>query len=69
MKFFVKDFSATVPTRMDIFGMQVGDDLLYRGIENQPSPAYFPLFFSRFLSFHSYNKEILRQRFLHNHAS
>ena len=34
MKFFVKDFSRTVQARVLIFGVQVDDDLLYRGIEN-----------------------------------
>ena len=34
MKFFVKDFSTTIQARVLIFGMQVDDDLLYRGIEN-----------------------------------
>ena len=51
--------------RMLIFGMQVDDDL-YRGIENQPS-AYFSLYLTNFLSFHTLNNEIFRQRLLHNH--
>ena len=41
---------------MLIFGMQVDDDLLYRGIENQPSPAYLSLYLSSFLSFHTLMK-------------
>ena len=45
MKFFVKDFCETVQARVVIFGMQVDNDVLYRGIANQPSPAYsFPVF-------------------------
>ena len=40
MKFFVKDFCETVQARVVIFGMQVDNDVLYRGIANQPSPAY-----------------------------
>ena len=48
MKFFVKDVSATMKARMLIFGMQVDDDLLYSGIENQSSPAYFSLYLSMF---------------------
>ena len=52
MNFFVKDFSTTMQDRMLIFGMQVDDDLLYRGIENQSSPAYSSLYLSNFLSFH-----------------
>ena len=39
MKFFVKDFARTILARVLIFVMQVDDDLLYRGIENQSSPA------------------------------
>ena len=42
MKFFVKDFCETVQARVFIFGMQVDNDVLYRGIVNQPSPAYLP---------------------------
>ena len=64
MKFFVKDFSETVKARVIIFGMQVDNDVLYRGIVNQPSPAYSFLYLSNFLSFHSLNDEIFRQRFL-----
>ena len=68
MKFFVKDFSTTMQGRMLIFCMQVDDDLLYRGIENQSS-AYSSLYSSNFLSFHTLKKDIFRQRFLKNHAS
>ena len=64
MKCFVKDFSETVKARVVIFGMQVDNDVLYRGIANQPSPAYFSLYLSNFLSFHTLNDEIFRQRFL-----
>ena len=39
--------------RMLILGLQVDEDLLYRGIENQPSPAYSFLFLSSFLSFNN----------------
>ena len=52
MKFFVKDFCETVQARVFIFGEQVGNDVLYRGIANQPSPAYSFLYLSNFLSFH-----------------
>ena len=69
MKFFVKDFATTMQGRLLIFGMQVDDDLLYRGIENQSSPAYSSLYLSNFLSFHTLKNEIFRQRFLMNHAS
>ena len=64
MKFFVKDFCETVEARVVIFGMQIDNDVLYRGIVSQPSPAYSFLYLSNFLSFHTLNDEIFRQRFL-----
>ena len=64
MKFFVKDFCETVQARVVIFGEQVDNDVLYRGIVNQPSPAYSSLYLSNILSFHTLNDEIFRQRFL-----
>ena len=64
MKFFVKDFCETMQARVFIFGMQVNNDVLYRGIANQPSPAYSSLYLSNFLSFHILNDEIFRQRLL-----
>ena len=64
MKFFVKDFSETVQARVFIFGMQVDNDVLYREIANQHSPAYSSLYLSNFLSFLTLNYEIFRQRFL-----
>ena len=64
MKFFVKDFSQTVQARVVILGMQVDNNALYRGIAKQPSPAYSSLYLSNFLSFHTLNDEIFRQRFL-----
>ena len=48
VKKFVKDFSTTVQARIILFGVQVDCDLLYRGIENQPSPAYSFLYLSSF---------------------
>ena len=63
-KFFVKDFCETVQARVVIFGMQVDNDVLYRGIANQPSPAYSSLYLSNFLSFHPLNDKFFRQRFL-----
>ena len=42
MKFFVKDFSETVQVRVFIFGVQVDNDILYRGIANQPTPLILP---------------------------
>ena len=50
--------------RRVIFGIQIDDDMLYCGIANQPSPAYFFLYLSNFLSFHTLNDEIFRQRFV-----
>ena len=63
MKFFVIDFCETVEASVFIFGMQVDNDVLYRGIANQSSPAYSFLYLSNFLSFHTLNDEISRQRF------
>ena len=53
VNFLVKDFSTIMQARIVIFGMQVGDDLLYRGIENQPSLTYTSLYLSNFLSFYT----------------
>ena len=64
MKFFVKGFCETVQARVVIIGEQVDNDVLYRGIVNQPSPAYSSLYLSNFLSFHTMNDEIFRQKFL-----
>ena len=64
MKFFVKDFCETMQARVVIFSMQVDNDVLYHGIANQPSPVYSSLYLSNFLSFHTLNDEIFRQRFL-----
>ena len=64
MKFFVKGFCETVQARVVIIGEQVDNDVLYRGIVNQPSPVYSSLYLSNFLSFHTMNDEIFRQRFL-----
>ena len=64
MKFFVKDFCETVQAREVVFGEQLDNDALYRGIANQPFAAYSPLYLSNFLSFHTLNDEIFRQRLL-----
>ena len=45
MIFFVKDFCKTVQARVFLFGMQVDNDVLYRGIANQSSPSHFSMFF------------------------
>ena len=41
MKFLVNDFCEIVQARVVIFGMQVDYDVLYRGIANQLSHAYY----------------------------
>ena len=56
---FVKGFSITVQARIIIFGIKANDDLLYRWVENQPVPAYSPLYSSNFLSFHTSNNKNL----------
>ena len=43
---------------------RLNNEVLYRGIANQPSRAYSSLYLSDFLSFHTLNNEIFRQRFL-----
>ena len=63
MKFFVKDFCETLQARVVIFGLQVDNDVLYRGIANQPSSAYSSLYLSNFLSFHTLNDEIFVKDF------
>ena len=63
MKFFVKDFCEIVQARVFIFSMQVNNDVLYRGIVNQPFPAYSSLHLSNFLSFHTLNDEIFVKDF------
>ena len=50
-KFFVKDISTTVKDRNFIFGIQVHNDKLYRGIENEPSPICSSFYLFLFLSF------------------
>ena len=64
MKFFIKDFCEILQARVVIFGEQIYNDVLYRGIANTPSPAYSSMYLSNFLSFHTLNDEIFRQRFL-----
>ena len=64
MKFFVRDFCETVQARVTIFGMHVDNDVLYLGIVNQHSRAYSFLYLSDFLSFHTLNNAICRQRVL-----
>ena len=63
MKFFIKDFCEIVQDRVFIFGMQVDNDVLNRGIANQPSPVYTSLYLSNFLSFHTLNDEIFVKDF------
>ena len=63
LKFFVKDFCETVQARVVIFGLQFDNDVLYRGIVNQPTPAYSSHYLSDFLSFHTLNDEIFVKDF------
>ena len=51
MKVFIIDLSSTMQARMLKFGMRIDGKLLYRVIENQPSPGYSSLYLSNF--FHS----------------
>ena len=69
MKFFVKDFCEILQARIVIFGMIIVNGVLYCEIVNQPSPAYSFQYLSNFLSFHTFNNEIFRQRFLWNPSS
>ena len=64
MKFFVKDFRETMQAGVIILSMQVDNDVWYRGIVNQPSDAHSSIYLVEFLSFHTSNDEIFRQRFL-----
>ena len=61
---FRQDFCETMQARVVIFDMQVDNDVLYCGIANPPFVSYSSLYFSDFLSFHTLNNEICRQRFL-----
>ena len=63
MKFFVKDFCEIVQATVFMFGLKVDNDVMYRGIANQPSPAYSSLYLSDFLSFHTLNDEIFVKDF------
>ena len=42
MIFFVQGFCGTLQFKVVILGMQVDDDVLYFGIENQPSAPFLP---------------------------
>ena len=68
-KDFVKYFWKTVQARVVILIIQVDNDVLYRGIANQPYYAYSSMYLSHFLSFHILNNEIFRQRLLWNRES
>ena len=70
MLFFIKElFALTVLGRIIIFGIQVYNDLLYYGIENQSSLAISSNYLYNFLSFHSLNNAVFHQRVLCNYAS
>ena len=61
---FCKDFSETVQAGVVIICMQNDNDVLYCGIAIQLFHAYSSQYLSNFLSFHTLNHEIFRQRFL-----
>ena len=46
MKDFIKDFCETMQARVVISGIQVDNDVLYRGIANQSSLSYSSLYLS-----------------------
>ena len=56
-RFFVKDISTTIKDSNFKFGIQVYNDMLYRKIENGPSPIFSSLYLFLFLSL-----QIFRQR-------
>ena len=62
MKFLSKTFCKTVQVRVVIFGKPVDNDVLYRGIANQPHAYSSPCLLD-FLSFHIWNNEFLYLRF------
>ena len=62
-EFLVKGFCETVQARVVIIGEQVDNDVLYRGIANQPSPAYSSLYLSNFLSFHTFMMKFFVKNF------
>ena len=45
----VTDFKVTVQGGLFMFGIQIENDLVYHGIANQPSLAYFSLYLFDFL--------------------
>ena len=55
--FLAKDFFTTLQARMVIFSIQIDDNLLYCGTENQASLAYIFLYLSEFLSFLTLNMQ------------
>ena len=62
-KFFVKDISTTVTDRNFIFGIQVHNHKLYRGIENGPSPICSSFYLFLFLSFQIFLSKMSPQPF------
>ena len=49
MKVFIKDFCEAVQASVVIFGTQVDNDVLHRGIANQPFHVYSSLYLSNYL--------------------
>ena len=62
-RYFVKDFSTTVKDRNLKFGIQVHNDMLYRGIENGPSPICSSLYLFLFSFFPDFSSKIPPQPF------
>ena len=62
-RFFVKYISTTVKDRNFIFGIQVHNDMLYRGIDNGPSPICSSLNLFLFLSLQIFSSKISPQPF------
>ena len=54
---FVKDSCEIVQAGEVIFGKQVDNDVLYRGIANQPSHVYSSMYLFNFIYFHTLNNE------------
>ena len=57
MKSIVKDFCEIAQAGDVIFGMQVDNDVLYRGIASKPSHAYSSLYLFNSFSFHLNNEK------------
>ena len=59
---FSKISAQPLQVSLAVFYMQVDNNLLYQGIENQVSPAYSFLFLSHFLSLFILNDAIIKKK-------